>query len=393
MNFVEHDRGMLLPKAFYLFYYAALASLAPFLVIYYDSLGLKGSKIGILVAIPPLVMLVSAPFWGGLADATRQHKKILLLCIILTLLSVLGLMFTTVFLLLIPVVAAYAFFNSPIMPIVDNSVIDLLGERRSQYGRQRVWGTIGWGVVATLIGWLTEKYGLRWFFYGYLLLMSVTLLLAWFMPVSRGSLGKRFWSGFRSLVVNRQWALFLVLACLGGMIASMLNSFLLLYLNDLHASKTLIGLSLTIATLSEMPVLFFSDHLLVRWSARSLLVAALLVYSVRALTYSFLVVPWLILLVQLLHGPTYGLFWAAGITYASEIAPPGFGATAQGVFSAVYMGLGGTLGALSGGWLYDGLGPQRMFLWSGLGLLAGTLAFFLAERLLPAPPEIVLEED
>ena len=37
------------PKSVYFFYYAALACLAPFMVLYYAELGMSGAQIGVLV--------------------------------------------------------------------------------------------------------------------------------------------------------------------------------------------------------------------------------------------------------------------------------------------------------------------------------------------------------
>ena len=51
MRLVRIESRFLEPKAFYFFYYAALAALQPYLALYYRSLGLTGSAIGILSAI------------------------------------------------------------------------------------------------------------------------------------------------------------------------------------------------------------------------------------------------------------------------------------------------------------------------------------------------------
>ena len=148
------DRSMVLPKAFYLLYYGAAASLIPFVPLYYQDNGLSGEKIGLLLAIPPLVMLVGAPLWSGLADATQQHKRVLMLAIVLALVSVIALSMISSFFIFIPVVAAYALFIAPILPLVDNTVLNMLGERRDEYGKQRFWGAVGWGIAAPVVGWL-----------------------------------------------------------------------------------------------------------------------------------------------------------------------------------------------------------------------------------------------
>jgi len=375
------DHPLLFPKVFYFFYFAAAASLMPFLALYYQQAGLSGRQIGLLTGVPPLVMLLSASLWGGLADVTRQHHLLLPLAIGGTLASVLALSLTTVFHWLIPIVVVYALFAAPIIPLVDNAVLDLLGERKDQYGKQRLWGAVGWGTVAPVAGLLVERTDLRWAFYSYIILMFGGLVASLRLPIHRAGIRVQFWKGFRLLLTNWQWVSFLITAFIGGLSLSFILNFLFLHLKSLGASETLMGLSLTAATISELPVWFFSNRLLNRWGTKGLLALSLLACCVQAFSYSFIRVPWLALLIQLLHGPSFSAMWAAGVSYATEIAPEGLGATAQGLFSGVVMGLRSAFGALIGGLLYDALGAASMFRWGGVATL---LALILCLVLIPS---------
>lgn len=370
-------------KSFYFLYYAAAASLVPFLIIYYEQLGFSGRQIGFLAAIPPLVILVSAPLWGAAADATKQHKRLLMFAIAGALVVVFFFSKTIAFAWIIPVVVVYAFFAAPIMPLVDASTMDWLGEGRNLYGRIRLWGAIGWGVSAPLIGWLIEHSSVGWAFYGYIVLMLGGLAVAWFLPIRETSAQQPFWSGLRLIAGNRQWLLFLAVVFIGGMCLAIVSNFLFLYMNGLGASKTLMGLALTFATLSELPILFYSNRLLNRWGARGLLMVALAAYVVRALAYTFISEPWMFLVVQLLHGLSFSAMWVAGVSYADSMAPEGLSATAQGLFSGVQLGLGGIAGGLIGGILYDELGATAMFRWAALAALVGLMVFALVSRSAP----------
>jgi len=370
-------------KAFYFLYYGAAASLIPFLVIYYEQLGLSGRQIGFLAAIPPLIFLISAPLWGAAADATKQHKRLLMIAIAGALAVVFIFSRTTAFVWIIPVAIVYAFFAAPIMPLVDASTMDWLGEKRNLYGRIRLWGAIGWGVSAPLIGWLIERSGVGWAFYGYIILMLGGLVVAWFLPIRETAAQQSFWSSMRLFAGNRQWLLFLAVVFIGGICMAIISNFLFLYMNDLGASKTLMGLSLTFATLSELPIFFYSNRLLNRWGARGLLLIALSAYVVRALAYTVVSETWMFLVVQLLHGLTFSAMWVAGVSYADSMAPTGLGATAQGLFSGVLLGMGGIAGALLGGILYDELGAVAMFRWAAAFALVGFVVFALASRNAP----------
>ena len=73
---VKSTNPLFWAKAFYFCFYAAGAALMPFLVLYYESLGLTGRQIGFLAGISPLIALVGGPLWGALADMTNRHKLI-----------------------------------------------------------------------------------------------------------------------------------------------------------------------------------------------------------------------------------------------------------------------------------------------------------------------------
>ena len=364
---------------FYFLYYAAAAALVPFLIVYYQDLGLTGTQIGILAGIPPLVSLFSAPLWGGLSDVTKQHKLSLLAAISVAILLALTLSTLTAFAWLIPVVILFAFFSSPIMPLVDSTTMSLLGDKKQRYGRIRLWGAIGWGIVAPVVGWLIKTSSITWMFWSYALLMATGLLIATRIPVS-GRIGSALREGAQTFLTSPRWLAFLSVAFLGGMALSMISNFLFIFLRGLNADEFLLGLSLTAATLSEIPVLYFSQHLLRRWTARQLMSAAMLFYAIRALAYSFIKIPWLALPVQFLHGPTFSLMWLSGVSYADEIAPTGLKATAQGLFSGVMLGIGSATGAILGGLLYDHIGIVNMFRVTALGSLCALGFMLLLEK-------------
>jgi PPP family 3-phenylpropionic acid transporter len=368
----------LLARAFYFCYFAAMSSLIPFLALYYAQIGLSGRQIGFLAGILPLITLVSAALWGGVADATHQHRRTLTLVIGGAWIAVLTLSLITRFFWLIPVVAVYAVFSAPIIPLVDNTVIAMLGQRKAEYGRQRLWGAVGWGIAAPISGALIEDNGLGWAFYGYLVMMSGCFVVSTRLPVSHARIGAQFWRGIRSLASNQRWTVFLLTVLVGFLGLSFSVTFLFLYVSELGGSTTLMGLALTVSTLSELPVWFFSDRMLGRWGTRGVLAVALLAAAVQAFAYSLVQVPWQILPIQLLHGPVFSAMWAAGVAYASDIAPPGLGATAQSVFSGVAMSLRSALGAFMGGVLYDGFGAQAMFRWGSVAALLALVFFLIA---------------
>jgi len=370
--------NMIAPRAIYFFYFAALANLAPYSALYYQSLGLSGGQIGILLGIAPIAGLIAAPSWGALADTTRQNKRILLLTIAASAISIFILSFIHTFAWLVLVVAIYAFFITPIIPLVANSVVELLGDRRREYGKQRVWGSYGWGLAGLVSGLLIRRFGLPVIFYAFTILLSFSLIAAARFPVSQRSIGVKVSWKTLGLFTDRRWLLFLCVILVISMGMAMVGNYFMIYLRNLGTPDAWMGVALALATISEIPFLFFSDRLLRRFGMIGLIVMGGGVVGLRALMFSIAAAPWQALALQLVHGLTFALVLVGGVEYASHIAPPGLGATAQGVFSGVFSGLGYAVGSLIGGLLLDSVGVMAMYRWAGTGVLLAVIIFYFA---------------
>ena len=72
------------------------------------------------------------------------------------------------------------------------------------------------------------------------------------------------------------------------------------------------------------------------------------------------------LLAQISHAACFGLFQACTVMLAARFAPPGSGGRAQALLSAAGAGLGGIVGSLVAGCLYQQFGPAAAF-WGGAG--------------------------
>lgn len=374
------------PKAVYALYYAALACLVPFMTLYYQQKGLSGAQIGVLAGIIPLITLASSPFWGGIADATRRHRAVLLLTIAGLWASVLLLYRVSGFPAMLAAVVLYAVFVGPIAPLVDNAVLSILGERRAEYGRVRVWGAVGWGGAALLLGPVLQRAGLGWAFYGFLAFMAGCFVVAARLPMAAGEMARTAYrAGLGRLLAQRRFLLLLFVALIYGISLGVLLSYQFLYLEQLGASRTLMSLTLTAATLSEVPFWFLSAPLMARFGVNKLIAFGVAVAVVRLFALALMGAPWLALPISLLHGPSFAVLWAAGVADADTAAPAGLGATAQGLFSAALNGLGSALGGFIGGPAAEVIGFARLFAILGW-LTFGALVVFVAARLLRRTP-------
>lgn len=371
---------LLEPKAFYFFYFAAVAALQPYLALYYRSLGLTGGAIGILSAIPPLVALVGSPMWAALADRHGTHRLVLVVATAGALVLGYAISLVQGLAALMLLVAFYAAFRAPIVALADSSVLVLLGSRKELYGRQRLWGAIGWGLAAPLVGELTQRWGMHWAFYTYIPLGLGCLICAWVLPNNRPASRAPVWHGIKDLFRRPAWVVFLVAMFLAGLGSSANSNFLFLHLQDHGGTRSLMGIALTVSSISEIVMFSLAGRLLRVWGARRMLILALAASSLRLFLYSLLRSPWWVLPIQLFHGLAFSLLWSAGVAYADSLAPIGLGTTAQAVFGAIEAGLAVVCGSLIGGIIYDTAGSAAIFRWSSLAVAVGLVFFLLAGR-------------
>eukprot|EP00057_Strongylocentrotus_purpuratus_P002083 XP_003723809.1 PREDICTED: major facilitator superfamily domain-containing protein 6 [Strongylocentrotus purpuratus] len=276
---------------------------------------------------------------------------------------------STFFLLLILVLFSRTFMCTT-SPILHSTTMELLQQKHDDFGKQRIWGAFGWGAFSLISGILIDHYAryspknLAYFdpaFYLFLAFMLASVVFATFIVFPLQTSVKAQCQSIPRLIRKPEILGFLVTVCILGMGFGVIGTFLFLYLQELHASHTLMGLTLTITCIAEIPFLFVSNRVIRFTGHIGALCFSLFCYTVRFLGYSLITNPWAVIPFELLHGITYGLSWAACTSYANQNAPPGLAMTLQAVFTSVHMGFGKGLGTLLGGLVYDRFGSRNLF--------------------------------
>jgi PPP family 3-phenylpropionic acid transporter len=371
------------PFSFYLLFFGAGSCVFPYFVLYYQSLGFTGAQIGLLSAISPLISLAGAPFWTGIADTTNRHRLVMSL----TILACAGLIalypFAGTFAAVFVLGSLFSFMIAPVNSLADTATMTMLGDQQNMYGRVRVGGAIGWGVVAPFAGIVIQQYGLNWAFWSYTALMFVGFLVSQRFVFSHVMHRVSLRHGLLELFSNRRLVLFLATTFVCGMALMSINVYLAAYMAELGIRRSAIGLALGLATISEFPMLFFADRLIVRLKPHGLLIFSMIATLVRLFLYATVVSEFGILAFQLINGFTFAALWVAGVSYVNEIAPAGLSATAQGIFGATVFGFGAAGGGFLGAILLERVGGAQMYAFFGALVLAAMIVYILLERQLP----------
>ena len=347
-------------KALYFLLFAAQGIYFTFINVYYSTIGLSGSQIGLINTVSPLVGMFSSPGWGLWSDRSGRTRRLLAVATIGVIIFSLGVSIAPSYGALLAIVAFYALFYSPITPLVDSTTLSLLGEHRERYGAQRVWGSIGFVITSAVIGLILERTGIRFIFIGNAVILAVFAVALIALPERPVQLGGSILRGLNQMVRQPPWLIFALSIGLLGMANSGMLNFLSVTLHTMGGSDGLIGITWTIAAIAETPIMIFSAALLKRFGARRLINIAISAYALRMLLYSVMPTPQWAAWIALLGGLSFGLYWISVVSYANELAPANLKATSQGLLMAV-TSLAGIAGATLAGWLFDAVGPFMMF--------------------------------
>jgi len=368
------------------FFYAAPGSLIPYLNIHYSRSGFSMKQVGALAMLPSLVNLFAGPLWAGIADALNLHKKLLPLLMALSILFVLLIYAADSFLLTISAVLLYAIAHAPVTALVNTCLLVWLGEKSSRFGHFRLWGSLGFGGGAWLVGSIMES-GYSWAgFAAYALFMALGALCAALLPFNQPLHSGSYWRSAHEVFARREFRLFIAGVFLVGLSFIFIHQYFPLSMQRAGAGEGLIRLAFLLGSLSEVPFSWMSARLIDRFSSRRVLAFATVAFVLRSLIIAWMVAPPLGLVAQMLHGASFTLLWTSGVTYSDRIAGRRLRASLQAVFDSTVFGLAGTLGALFGGVLFGSLGSRNLFL---LGAAFALLSALVFSRLDMAQPEQV----
>jgi PPP family 3-phenylpropionic acid transporter len=357
-------------------YWAGVAAYLPYIGVYYESIGLKGGQIGQLSSIPHFVTLFSSFLFAFLSDRSRRPKTVLALTAIGIIAVMLIYPFARDFNALMPIVLAFAILFAPSSAILDQTTLVTL-ENPGNYGKIRVGGTIGWGIMVLTAGYLIDHsgIGLPIIFYLTIAFNLLFLLIIVIMPKThsqspnprqQASMGKVF-----ELLRQPGFLLFLLVVIIWGIGESSISGFLFLHIKSLGGSSTLMGTALSVSLIGEILVFSFADKIQARVEPYKMVLTAFIVLFAWLSGLSLIKDPNAIPFFQVFGGAGYALLLSGSVAYVNDRAPREIGTTAQAIRGGVFSGLGVGIGSIISGRLYEQVGSALLFRYMSLIVLAG----------------------
>lgn len=369
-------------RIFYFCFYTSVATIAPYINLYFKKIGLTGTEIGIIAAAGPLIILFGQPFWGVVADKTQSARKLLSLAIFVTMVSSLLYLRFTNFGALILVSIIYTFFSTPIIPLADTASLEFVKQHQLSYGKIRVWGSLGFAAFVPVIGKLTQTFGLIWIFPIYALAMLFIFILSFQIPKYKTHFQYNLRGGLTTLMQNNRFVLFLIGVFLLNATGTANVVYFGIYIDQLGGSTILLGFAWMIASLSESLVFLFAHKIFEKATPLHCLIAAAAASSLRWFLYTLIHNPILLLFLQPLHALTFGCYYLGSIHFVKQESPPGWMATGQTLFWAVGYGLSAIAGSFLGGLIYQKYNSVvAVYTVASVVALISTILFIIATKI------------
>lgn len=334
-----------------------------------------------LMSVGQVIRLVSPLFWSWLADKAGKRVKFVIISTCAALLSFSAIFFAKDFLALFLSLTVLHFFWSASLPLVETLTLTHLAHRTERYGRIRLWGSVGFIVTVLSMGWLLDTVPINAVIWaGWLLLLAAALSSFWLRDGL--TVAARASSSMQSILGKSQ-VIFLLCAGLLMLAAhGTLNIFYSIHLVANGYGKTIVGFLWTLGVVAEIGVFLVMPQFMQKVSLRQML---LLCFTLAILR--FVLIGWcvdslgVLVFAQLLHGATFGAHHVATMTALHHWFPPAQQARAQAIYGSVAYGIGGLMGGLLAGALWESIGAALTF---SVSAALALLGFGLVWRGVPA---------
>lgn len=357
---------------FYFFYFSIVAIYVIFLPKVLTMVGYTPSEIGIIFAAGPLIRFaLPFLFLRGIKLDLRTFNSALLLLLIATISF-----FYTIehFYQLLLSNILMGIGMSLILPYIEVIALSLIG--KESYGKVRLFGSIGFILVALILVKYLDTPTTALLFL--LIVVTATLLFAYNIAhLDNKKVVEPESIEGKHLNILSHWPLWLGLMLMQVSFGPFYNFFTIY--------ETAHGLSLqttiylwSFGVIAEI-ILFYFQGPLLKHNLLKLLEFSLLLTVLRwLLTYLFADTLPVIYLAQSLHAFSFALFHSAAISYLYALYSER--KLAQQFFFGISYGLGGFIGAITAGYIYE-LWPETLFLYAAFVAAFALLSIRLSAKL------------
>lgn len=363
-------------RSYNFFVYMTQALVVSFLPLYFLDLGFNASQIGFLYSIGPIISIFSNMIIGFVSDKKQTIIKIVRLLYAVQFIAIGLLHQISTFSIVCLIMTLFYFCYTTINPLNDSLIILSSRVTKKPYALIRLFGSLGFALSAYFFGVILRAVGTS----HTVNLMLITLFISFLFTFFIKDYHEHKNSGINlnellSLLKQKHVVLFFTFLFLISTAHRMYEGFLAITLRGLGASDSLIGFAWLISATSEIPILFLLGKYGHKFKEMPLIIFASIMYALRMFLISIIQDPYMVILTQLMHSITFGIYFSTVIRYLQVLLPDKYRASGQAIYTIVWMGFSGTISGLVGGNVYAQFGSVMFYRLATVFAIAGTLGF------------------
>ncbi|ALS28308.1 MFS transporter [Paenibacillus sp. 32O-W] len=360
---------------FYVVFYMGNAVYGTFLPVYFVEVGYTEAQIGTLLSLGPLVAIIAQPVWGTLGDRAATKNQILKVLIAGSGISMLLYPLSDHFYYLMVMICVFTFFQTSAFAISDAITLETIDRLKTgNFGLIRMGGTIGYAIMSVVFGMIAVNH-IGSMFVVYAIVMAASFLLLTRFPAVAGHQSKgrkmRIWVLFR----NRKLVLYLGISFVIHVTLGYYYSFFPVYFKEIGGNNALLGWSMLISSLSEIPFLLFASRIMVRIPIPFILMGAAGITAIRWYVTSLIHEPLWILPVQMLHGLVFIVLSVTMATFINREVPDELKASGQTLNGLLSLGIARIIGSFAGGMASESFGMRSVFFYNSIITVACIVVF------------------
>ncbi|KAM8715678.1 hypothetical protein ACLKA7_002688 [Drosophila subpalustris] len=273
---------------------------------------------------------------------------------------------------------------SAAVTIMDPIALTMIEKFGGDFGRERLFSSIGMAIFSPITGFMIDysSRGLGYTdysaaFYTYDVLLVISTMSVLMMPLGEKLPADNVFRDLWNLLKMPHVIAFICFLFVLGNFWGFIESFLFLYLKELGAPNYLLGITITVGTVSSIPFLYGAEKITRIFGHVNLIIIAFFSHAGRLVGYSFIENAWWCFPFEAMESLSCHLMWVAAATYCSILAPKSLLATLIGVLGMAHFSLGRGSGSFTGGLLIGQFGTRDAFRYMGLLAVVGGIAYGL----------------
>lgn len=367
-------------SAYFFFSFIAFGAFFPLLSIFLEESGLRGSQIGTIMSIGPIVAIFAQPMWGILCDRFQNPRLILTICTFSTGLIGFGFLWFDqvqigLFFFFACMAALLSVFHSALVPISDSIVLSDIKRHGGDYGLIRLWGAVGYALAVWVTGLLIEATFTAIIFYIFAGALLVSTFSAWRMPTEADVPKVDLRSGLKQLFRLPAYVVFLCSTFLVFGAINANNFYFGMYYTSIGGTVAGVGLVFLLAAGSEAPFMLLAKKVISRFGLYPMLILAGIISSLRWILFYFEPSTGLILGLSIFQGLAVGFYIPAAVQLVRELTPEDVKVTGMSIYASFGNGLGTMACTFVGGHIIEAFSISAMYGFFGLTSLVGVCLF------------------